>query len=475
MAIQINDITGEISVLKELDYETKAKFVFLAIPTDGSISSRNIILVTDENDNSPTFPVDHITLEISEYAQLNTQLALPLASDPDSDKYSIQKYVLVGGNVNNVFRLSSRTLSDVIYVDLVVNGQLDREYRSRYELTIEAVDGGNPSKSGRLNATVLIIDVNDNLPEFSKSKYYATIHSNASIDDNVLTVKATDLDEGENGRVSYKIIENNDKSSRKFKIDEDSGVIKVAEQGSFIAGAVYEILLSVEDHGFPQKLENSVFVQIKIAKELNNFEANLDIVWLTDDGLPQLYENVTIGYIFARISVKDMLPENELILTGNESFCLRQSDKIDVFLLVVCGSLDREQKSTQKNYHIKMIDGIDEIYEIVAHDIDFGNNSRIVYSIIGTDLFSINNDSGVITKNKELDCNAGAEISFKVKAVDMGEPKQSSFANVIIDITALNSKPPLFEKSLYEIEISEDTKMGTCFIKVNDVNKHLNL
>lgn len=34
----------------------------------------------------------------------------------------------------------------MLYVDLIVNGQLDREYRDRYELLIEAVDGGSPAK-----------------------------------------------------------------------------------------------------------------------------------------------------------------------------------------------------------------------------------------------------------------------------------------------------------------------------------------
>lgn len=34
----------------------------------------------------------------------------------------------------------------MLYVDLIVNGQLDREYCGQYELLIEALDGGNPPK-----------------------------------------------------------------------------------------------------------------------------------------------------------------------------------------------------------------------------------------------------------------------------------------------------------------------------------------
>ena len=66
--------------------------------------------------------------------------------DQDSEKYSIKKYFIAGGNVNNVFRLATTKLNNAMYVDLVVNGQLDREYRDRYDLVVEAIDGGEPAK-----------------------------------------------------------------------------------------------------------------------------------------------------------------------------------------------------------------------------------------------------------------------------------------------------------------------------------------
>lgn len=69
-----------------------------------------------------------------------------MAVDEDSPPLSVQKYRITEGNVNNVFRLASRRLNNVLYVDLVVNGQLDREYRDHYDLLVEAVDGGEPAR-----------------------------------------------------------------------------------------------------------------------------------------------------------------------------------------------------------------------------------------------------------------------------------------------------------------------------------------
>uniref|UniRef100_A0A0N4ZEJ2 Cadherin-23 n=1 Tax=Parastrongyloides trichosuri TaxID=131310 RepID=A0A0N4ZEJ2_PARTI len=502
--ILINDITGEITVLGELDYEKKNKYSFLAIPTDGSITTRIVIQLINVNDNSPIFPVDHITLEISEYARLNSQLALPLATDADEGIFGVQKYNIIGGNVNNVFKLTQRVLQDVIYVDLTVNGMLDREYRNRYQLTIEAVDGGEPPRKGKLEVTVIILDANDNPPVFGKIRYSTSISSNVSIDDDVITVNAMDADEGENGRITYKIIDNsNSKISQHFKIDENSGVIRIAETRTFIPGTIFEFLVLAEDHGLPQKLESTVPIKIEVNQDNKAFETTLDIVWLTESGLPKLYEHSTIGYIFGRISIKDMSSSNTLSLSGSDSICLRQSDKPTVFLLVVCGILDREMKSSfllkfiykniqtgeiifdhpihfiildkndnppvfnQKNYIIKLNEETDEIPPILAKDVDEGENGRITYSIIGSDIFKINPDNGLIQKAKDFDCSVGNEINFKIKATDNGDPKLSSYTNVVVDISSLNSKPPSFDRSLYEVVIKENLKKGSCFIKVS--------
>jgi hypothetical protein len=66
-----------------------------------------------------------------------------LAKDPDSGKFTVQRYRISSGNVNNAFRLSH---SADLFLDLVVNGQLDREYKANYDLVVQAIDGGKPPK-----------------------------------------------------------------------------------------------------------------------------------------------------------------------------------------------------------------------------------------------------------------------------------------------------------------------------------------
>lgn len=62
----MEEISGEISVKSDLDYERRTSYDLLAIPVDGSQAIHVYVHVIDENDNSPTFPVPSINVsEIS--------------------------------------------------------------------------------------------------------------------------------------------------------------------------------------------------------------------------------------------------------------------------------------------------------------------------------------------------------------------------------------------------------------------------
>uniref|UniRef100_A0A183BTH0 CA domain-containing protein n=1 Tax=Globodera pallida TaxID=36090 RepID=A0A183BTH0_GLOPA len=155
-----------------------------------------------------------VQLEVSEYARINTVLGLPLARDADAPPFDVQRYRIVSGNVNNAFRLSQpqqqqhakQQNNNINELELVVNGRLDREYRSRYELLIEAIDGGRPTKVGSMRVQIDVLDANDNHPEFVQPRYAARIGPNTAPGIPILRVGAKDPDARENGRVEYGII-----------------------------------------------------------------------------------------------------------------------------------------------------------------------------------------------------------------------------------------------------------------------------
>ena len=52
---------------------------------------------------------------------------------------------------------------------------LDREVQDMYNLTVRAMDQGRPRLSQTANLIILILDVNDNPPEFASRMYFTHV------------------------------------------------------------------------------------------------------------------------------------------------------------------------------------------------------------------------------------------------------------------------------------------------------------
>ena len=149
-------------------------------------------MIEDVNDNSPHFPADQIELDFPENSKpKEVKRTLPPARDADrgwffveysrliyshfftshrsnthtsSGIFGVQSYRIVSGNVRNAFRLvSHREKDDILYLDLQVNGILDRENISHYQLVIEALDGGQSPLKAHLTVKISIVSSRNNL------------------------------------------------------------------------------------------------------------------------------------------------------------------------------------------------------------------------------------------------------------------------------------------------------------------------
>lgn len=276
--------------------------------------------------NCPT-----IQIEISEYARMNTEIALPMANDPDSPPFSVQRYRIVGGNVNNAFRLVTHPFNGKLFVDLVVNGKLDREYREQYNLVVEATDGGQPPLTGRLEVEVEVLDANDNVPEFLQSHYTAHIPSGKEVPVGypLVKVKARDADKGENARVTYRfhkavsnphtvrthtVVPNTEPLA--FEIDPDTGTVIVARSPLPEEVRIWEVWIAATDHGQPHPQESSVLLTVTVGGggDIDDGDGQgssqeeqpwtLNVVWLTEDATENAEENLPPGYVLARVAVE---------------------------------------------------------------------------------------------------------------------------------------------------------------------------
>lgn len=100
---------------------------------------------------------------------------------------------------------------------------LDREEKATYNLSVKAIDQGTPQLFQTTNLIVLILDVNDNPPEFTYKLYFATVSETEVIGTEIARVLATSKDTGINADIFYSIVGGNE--HKKFQIHSKTGTL----------------------------------------------------------------------------------------------------------------------------------------------------------------------------------------------------------------------------------------------------------
>ncbi|XP_031698116.1 protocadherin beta-15-like, partial [Anarrhichthys ocellatus] len=217
------------------------------------------LLIQDKNDNSPLFPKDTIKLEISESANAGARYRLNEAHDADIGQNTVQQYSLQN---NEHFVLSVREDSDGSKnVELVLDKELDREKEQELHFLMIAVDGGNPQRSGTTNIIVSVLDANDNAPVFDQAFYKASLPENSPLDTVVITVSATDADNGVNGEVTYEFSRISERAKKVFLLNSKTGEIKIIGPLDFESNSKYEMRIDAKD-GYGLSSDSKVMIEI---------------------------------------------------------------------------------------------------------------------------------------------------------------------------------------------------------------------
>ncbi|XP_036450601.1 protocadherin beta-16-like isoform X27 [Colossoma macropomum] len=438
--------------------------------------------IEDINDNAPRFPNDRITFEIRESAIKGQRFPLDEAHDSDIGQNSVQGYSL---ERNEHFALSVRENAERgKYAELVLEKELDREQQKEMNVILTATDGGSPQKSGTVVIHIDVLDANDNAPAFSQSVYRVTLAENAPLDAGVVTVSATDADEGANGDVTYEFSRISDRAAKLFSIDKISGEIKVAGNIDYEEETYYEMRVQAKDG---PGLASTAKVVIDIT-DVNDNAPKIILKSLNDP----IAENAVVGTEVAIINVQDKdSGDNRRIrcsIQQNAPFKLNPSIK-NYFSLVTTSVLDRE-KEADYNITITATDGgspplssslaihlsvsdvndnppvFDEpsysayvaennkpgtsICCVTARDPDWRQNGTVLYSLVSSEVngvpvssfLSINADTGVIHAVRSFDYEQFRNFKVQVVARDNGSPPLSSNATVSVFITDENDNSP---------------------------------
>uniref|UniRef100_A0A667XQY9 Protocadherin 7a n=1 Tax=Myripristis murdjan TaxID=586833 RepID=A0A667XQY9_9TELE len=400
------------------------------------------VVITDINDNTPSFPSPVLQLSVEENRPIGTLYLLPTATDRDFGRNGIDRYELIqdggatsgstrrtaggspitrvdgglgdrrsrngdnaGGVRSSVFELQVADTPDgEKQPQLIVKGPLDREQRDSYELVLRVRDGGNPPRSSQALLRVSITDVNDNSPRFERAVYEAEMAENAPPGTPVLQVRASDRDVGVNGQVEYVFGAATESVRRLLRLDEASGWLSVLHRIDREEVAQLRFTVMARDRGQPPRTDRTTVV-LAVRDE--------------NDNVP-VVEIRKIG----RIPVRDgaaLVPENVLVDTP-------------VALVQVS---DRDQ----------------------------GENGAVTCTVVGDVPFTLKPAGETALPNRKkyflhtsalLDYEATKEYSVTIVAVDSGSPSLSSNSSLMVRVVDINDHTPTFAQSVVEVHFAEN-------------------
>ncbi|XP_076467657.1 protocadherin Fat 1-like [Babylonia areolata] len=481
-AFSIDTFTGNIKVFSQLDHESRPEYnltISAQDLTDAHKSSVKImqVYVSDENDNTPQFEHEMYTKSIFEDVQVNSTVLQVFAGDRDT-----------GLNANVKYTLLSHTEDFYVEADtgfLKVKNQLDREKKPVYNILIQAEDsGGHRKLSSTASIIIHIHDINDNFPEFVPRLQTVHVREDLPVGTVITILTAHDLDEGDNGKVTYKLM---DGASNKFQVDPFTGTIQIRENLDYESAQVYNLRVQAEDGGV-QSLVSMCLLNIKVVDVNENHYAPEFSQFLERGSVA---ENSPVGTYVMTVRARDR--DEAWINGGRITYSILEGTGLGRFSIDVNGTIrtcqvfDRETsthfwltvfaqdeglvplfgrldvlvtiedvndnlpQSMEPAYYAAVQENsqsIDNVVQIFARDGDHNLEQVLRFAITGGNakkFFSIHPVTGMIsTTSRSMDREKQGEHILEVTISDNGSPLLSSTTRVVIKVIDNNDQRPMF-------------------------------
>lgn len=445
-------------------------------------------VIEDINDNAPLFPHSLVLLDIPEAATVGTSFHIDSAIDLDAGLNSIQGYEI--GQQNGNFSLDViRKLDGSYTVKLVLKSLLDRESKDKYNVVIIAMDGGNPKKFGAVSVNITVTDVNDNSPIFAQSSYNITVRENVTVGSTVLTVSAYDKDIGENGRITYRLSENqlDTRVNNIFQISPNDGHLKLKNKIVYESGTSYKIIVEASDSGTQPHVTQAI-VKVDVIDVGNNPPTlQINLLEPGNTKFKNILESANPGTFVAHINVVDTdTNENgeveceisdkkfELLRMGRKGYkavvkSLLDRETQDLHNVIVsCHDFGSPPLTASSSFLVSILDENDcapiftrpiftgvipenhnefrTFVQIIAFDEDLDKNGEVRYYIDHESTpykFWIDETDGSLRADQTFDREETPVITFKVIAKDLGVPSLSNTATVRLTIEDRNDNAPI--------------------------------
>uniref|UniRef100_A0A3Q3CWR2 Photoreceptor cadherin n=2 Tax=Haplochromis burtoni TaxID=8153 RepID=A0A3Q3CWR2_HAPBU len=502
---RVDPKSGNVTLIQELDREKQDEISVHVSITDGrnKVVETVRVFVTDTNDEPPEFLNLPFIIDIPEDTAPGSSIYRVQAVDKDMGS---------GGSVSYYLQTSpftKFTIDGHSGILRVKPGEtLDFETTPTHFVTVVAKDGGGKYKgkhqvlTSTATVTINVIDSQDMPPYFVGTPYFGYIYEVSVPGSEIYTVYAKDGDQGNPNPIHYSIINGSDGV---FDINSTSGCITLTTFPSLLKNELYEIKVKASEIGPNNELQDYDVTTVTVrVVDLNNHPPT----FYGENG-PQnkfevtMYEHPPAGEILRgfKITVNDsdqganakfklrlvgpsrvlrVVPQTVLneaqvtiIVEDTSGIDYEKGPTLSFKLLaveidtperfsatadIVINLLDTNDnipKFTSEYYIARVPEnspGGSSVSSVTANDPDSGSWGEVKYTIYGSgsDLFSINASSGLITTQPwtSLDAEVRSKYNFYVKAED-SEGKYS-LAEVFVTVTDMNDHAPEFDEVLVE-------------------------
>lgn len=351
-------------------------------------------------------------------------------------------------------------------------------------------------------------------PQFQLPNYQVSVPENEPASTRVITLKATDPDDGEAGRLEYSMEALLDKRSDDFfKIDSQTGSVTTIQVLDREFKDTHVFKVTVTDNGNPRRSAASyLFVTIS---DTNDHSP----VFEETEYRISIRENVEVGSEVKTIRATD----GDASSNANMIYKIVNADEVNsVFkidprngLLRIKERLDRETRAyyqliveandegkdpgprsatvtvhitvedendnypqfTEKRYVVQVPENVPvntKVIQVAATDRDEGNNAKVHYSIISGNVkgqFYIHSPTGVIDVINPLDYEMIREYNLRIKAQDGGRPPLINGSGiVVVQVVDVNDNAPMFVSTPFQATVLENVAIGYSVIHIQAID-----
>nr|XP_020476445.1 protocadherin Fat 1 isoform X3 [Monopterus albus] len=328
------------------------------------------------------------------------------------------RYKIISGDNENLFKAEDYLLGDFSFLRIRTKGGstaiLNREVKDHYLLTVKASERNNNLEC-RTRVKVQVLDTNDLRPLFSPTSYSISLPENTAIRTSVAKVTATDADIGTNGEYYYSFREWTDM----FAVHPTSGVVTLTGKLDYSETKLYELEILAVDRGMKLYGSSGFSSMAKLTVRVEQANEHAPVITAVTLAPSDADHDPT----YAIVTVED----NDQGLNGEiASLSIVAGDPLQQFKSV-------RTSPGSKEYKIKAVKDVDWDSQ------PFGYN-------------------------------------LTLQAKDKGNPPQFS-STKLVHVTSPQFRvgPPVFEKAVYRVSLSEFAPVRTPVTMVTAVPKYPNL